>query len=72
MNQQRIIGIVLTVIGIILFIIGMNSSESFSDQFSEFFRGRFTESTTWYILGGIALTLLGLGMLVVPWRGKST
>ncbi len=71
MNQQRILGIVLLVIGVILLVIGMNSSNSFADQFSDIFRGRFTESTTWYIVGGAALTLLGLGIAVVPARGRS-
>lgn len=46
MNTQRIVGIVMIVIGVILFIVGMNSSESVVDQVSETFTGRFTRDTT--------------------------
>lgn len=68
MVPQRIVGIVLLVLGVVLFVIGMNSSNSMADQLSETFRGRFTQATTWYIVGGIALALLGLGLTVVGGR----
>lgn len=71
MNLQRLFGIVLLVIGVVILIIGMNSSNSFADQISDIFRARFTESTTWYIVGGISLGLLGLGVAVLPGRVKS-
>jgi hypothetical protein len=60
MNPQRITGIVLLVIGVILLVIGMNSSHSIVDQVNNTFTGRFTQATTWYIIGGIGLGLLGL------------
>ena len=59
MNIQRIVGIVLVIIGIILIVVGLNSSESISDQVHETFTGRFTDKTTWYIIGGIAAVLFG-------------
>ncbi len=70
MNTQRIVGIVLVVVGIILIVIGTNASDSLADQVSDTFRGRFTDSTTWYIVGGIGAALLGL-LLVVVRTGKS-
>lgn len=60
MNPVRIIGVVLLVVGIVLFIIGLNASDSLADQVSDTFTGRFTKSTTWYIVGGIATGVLGL------------
>jgi hypothetical protein len=71
MNPQRIGGLALLAVGIALFVIGMNSSHSVADRLSDTFTGRFTQTTTWYIVGGIAAGALGLGMLAVGWRRKS-
>jgi drug/metabolite transporter (DMT)-like permease len=71
MNSQRIFGLVLLVVGGVLFAIGMNSSHSVADQVSNTFTGRFTQATTWYIVGGIAAAILGLLMLVMSPRGRS-
>ena len=60
MSPQRIIGAVVLVAGIVLLIVGLNASHSLADQVSETFTGRFTKSTTWYIVGGIATGVLGL------------
>ena len=70
MSKERMIGIVLLVVGVVLLVIGLNSSESITDQVSETFTGRFTDKTTWYIVGGIAAGLLGL--LMVVFRGGKT
>ena len=59
MNVQRIVGIVLVVVGIVLIVVGINSSNSISDQVHETFTGRFTQATTWYIIGGIAAAVFG-------------
>ncbi|MFN0010632.1 MAG: DUF3185 family protein [Phycisphaerales bacterium] len=65
MSTQRIVGIVLIVVGVILIVIGVNSSNSLADQVSETFTGRFTDATTWYIVGGIGAALLGLLAILV-------
>jgi len=70
MNTQGVIGIVLIVVGVILLIVGINASDSISDQVSEAFTGRFTDKTMWYILGGIAMSVLGVVLLAVGWRRK--
>ena len=59
MSPQRILGIVLLIVGVIVLLIGMNASHSISDQVSHTFTGRFTQATTWYIVGGIASALIG-------------
>jgi hypothetical protein len=64
MSSQRIFGIVALVVGVALLIVGMNSSHSVADQVSNTFTGRFTQATTWYIIGGIGAGLVGLLMLV--------
>ena len=60
MNLQRIVGVVALVVGVILLSVGINASHSLADQVSNTFTGRFTQATTWYIIGGIASALLGV------------
>ena len=72
MTSQRMGGIVLLAAGIVLFIIGLNASDSVADQFSEFFTGHFTDTTVWYIVGGGALALVGLMMTLFAGRGSRT
>jgi hypothetical protein len=64
MNLQRIVGIVLLVVGVILLSVGINASHSLADQLTNTFTGRFTQATTWYVIGGVASSLLGLLMLL--------
>jgi hypothetical protein len=70
MNSRGIIGGVLLVVGIVLLIIGMNASHSVADQVSNTFSGKFTQDTMWYIVGGIAVGVLGLLMLLFGIRGN--
>jgi hypothetical protein len=72
MSPQRVLGTVLLVVGVILLIIGMNASHSVSDQVSHTFTGRFTQATTWYIVGGIASALLGVLLMLFGVRGSRT
>jgi hypothetical protein len=70
-NPQRMFGIVLLVVGVILLCVGMNASHSAADQISNTFTGRFTRDTAWYIFGGGAAALFGLLLVVVGPRGKN-
>lgn len=70
-NPNKIIGLVALVIGVALLLIGVNASNSVADQVKETFTGRFTEATTWYLLGGLASSVLGLAMLAAPGRKNS-
>ncbi len=71
MNQSRIIGIVLLVVGVGMLIVGLNSSHSAVDQISNTFTGRFTQATTWYIVGGAVAGIAGLAMLLGGARGRN-
>lgn len=72
MNAQRIGGIVLLVAGVILFIVGMNASDSVADRFSNFFTGHFTDATVWYIIGGAAAAVVGLLLAIFAGRKSVT
>ncbi len=63
MNNSRILGVVLLVGGAILFVMGMNASDSVADRFSKFFTGHFTDATVWYMVGGGVSGIVGLSLL---------
>jgi hypothetical protein len=70
MSSQRILGIVLLVVGVGVLIYGVNASHSVADRVSNTFTGRFTEATTWYIIGGAGAGLLGLLMTALGGGGN--
>ncbi len=70
MITQRMIGLVLLVVGVILFLVGLNASDSIADQISNMFTGKWTDNTAWYVYGGLGMALLGLLMSAVGGRGK--
>ena len=63
MNSQRVAGIALLVVGLVLVVVGMNASDSLADRWSNFFTGHYTDTTVWYMVGGVASAAVGL-MLV--------
>jgi len=60
------IGLVLTAIGVVLLVIGINASDSFASDVSRFFTGEPTDRAIWFILGGIAGVVAGLAIAFVP------
>jgi hypothetical protein len=68
MNSQRAVGIVLLLLGAALFVVGMNASDSPADRWSNFFTGHFTDTTVWYLFGGVALAAVGLLTFLGRWR----
>jgi hypothetical protein len=70
MNPQRLAGLVLVVVGIVVLIMGLNASHSVADQESNTFTGSFTKATTWYIVGGIASALMGVVMMFSGSRAR--
>jgi hypothetical protein len=64
MKPQMIFGVALLIVGVGLLIFGMNASHSLADQVNNTFTGRFTQGTTWYILGGLGVGIVGLYLLL--------
>ena len=71
MNPQRIIGVILFVIGGLLFTVAFSSSRSVVDQVSSTFTGRFTQATTWYFIMALSASILGLIMLFLGPRQRN-
>ena len=70
MNGKRLLGVILLVVGVVLLVLGVKASDSVGDQVSQIFRGHFTDRTTWYIVGGLVLALVGLAMAMFARRRR--
>ena len=64
MQSNKLIGVVLLVVGAILLYFGLQASESVGEQLTEAVTGRFTEETMWYIIGGAAAAVAGLYLVL--------
>ncbi|OHD75703.1 MAG: hypothetical protein A2V99_11580 [Spirochaetes bacterium RBG_16_67_19] len=60
MSISRVLGVLLLIAGIVLIIMGIVASRSLADNLSTVFRGRLTNQTLWFILGGVASAVVGL------------
>ena len=66
MSTAKTIGIVLIVGAIICLGIAYQQSGSFGDSTKHFFTGNYRDNTTWLIIIGAVVGVLGLASLVVP------
>jgi drug/metabolite transporter (DMT)-like permease len=65
MAIRHILGIFLFVAGVALLYFGYQESQTLGEKVYESFAGRFTDSTTWYLLIGAASSLCGLILLII-------
>jgi hypothetical protein len=54
------IALVFLVVGLLLLIFGLNSSDSIQNAFSRLFSGHLTDRTMWLIVGGCVCFSIGL------------
>lgn len=57
--MNKLTGIVLLAVGIVLIVWGVSASDSVGSDFSKFFTGTPTNKSMWLLLGGIAATAAG-------------
>jgi len=62
MSMNRLLGLVVLAIGIVLLGFGINASQAVTEKVMEGVSGRYTDQTMWYILGGIALIVGGAAL----------
>jgi uncharacterized membrane protein YidH (DUF202 family) len=63
--MNKLISLALVAGGIVLIVMGVNATNSFSSDVSRFFTGSPTDKAVWMIIGGVVASLAGLTML---WR----
>ena len=58
--MNKIIFIALLVGGVVLMILGVQATNSFSSDVSRFFTGSPTNKAVWMLIGGIVAGIIGL------------
>ena len=58
--MNKLISLALLVGGVVLMIVGINATNSFSSDVSRFFTGSPTDKAVWMLIGGILATVVGL------------
>lgn len=71
MSTGRVVAMLLLVIGLVLLVAGMIASDSVGDQLSKTFTGEFTDSTSFMILGGLIMAVIG-GVVMIFGGRRST
>jgi hypothetical protein len=60
--MNKLLSVALLVGGVVLIILGVQATESFSSDVSRFFTGSPTDKAIWMLIGGIVAALAGLTM----------
>jgi divalent metal cation (Fe/Co/Zn/Cd) transporter len=61
--MNKVVSLVILAAGIVLVVIGVAATESFSSDISRFFTGSPTDKAIWMLIGGIVAIIIGLGGL---------
>ncbi len=64
MSQNKMIGIVLLVVGAIALYFGFNATNAPMEEMTEAFTGQYSDNTMMYLIGGAVAGIAGLVMLV--------
>jgi len=59
MQPQRLVGLVVLIGGVVLLVMGIRETDSFSSQVSKFFTNSPTDRAIWLIIGGVAAIIAG-------------
>lgn len=62
MKADKIVGLVLFAVGLLLLYFGYRATETVTEQVHETVTGRYTETTMWYLIAG---TACGVGGVVL-------
>ena len=66
--MNRIISIALLVGGVVLMVLGINATNSFSSDVSRFFTGSPTDKAVWMLIGGAIASVVGLVWTLRSWK----
>ncbi len=58
--MNKIVSLALLVGGVVLIVIGINATNSFSSDVSRFFTGSPTDKAVWMLIGGSVAAVVGL------------
>ena len=66
--MNKIVSVALLVGGIVLIVVGVNATNSFSSDVSRFFTGSPTDKAVWMLIGGILAAVIGLVGTLRRWK----
>jgi hypothetical protein len=66
--MNKIVSVALLVGGIVLIVVGVNATNSFSSDVSRFFTGSPTDKAVWMLIGGILAAVIGLVGTLRGWK----
>ena len=66
--MNKIVSLALLIGGVVLMVIGINATNSFSSDVSRFFSGSPTNKAIWMLIGGIVAAVIGLVSTLRSWK----
>ncbi|HSW86495.1 MAG TPA: DUF3185 family protein [Rhabdochlamydiaceae bacterium] len=69
MSTQRLLGLVIVVLGVALLFFGIFSTCQSDRSFIDKFTGRYNYCMMWYAIGGFVLIAVGIGFWIIR-RGR--
>ncbi len=64
MSTNKIIGLVLLVLGAVLVFFGINATEAPLEEASEALTGSYSDETMYYLIGGAVAAVVGIVLLL--------
>jgi hypothetical protein len=68
--MNRLISLVVVVIGVLLIVMGIAAMDSFGSDVSRFFTGSPTDRAVWLLIGGTVATVAGLSGVTLFRAGR--
>jgi uncharacterized membrane protein len=59
MGPNRILGVILLVVGVILLYFGLRATDTLGESIKEGVTGTYTDRTTWFLVGGAVAAVVG-------------
>ena len=66
--MNKLISLALLVGGVVLIVVGVNATNSFSSDVSRFFTGSPTDKAVWMLLAGCVAAIVGLAGTLRNWK----
>ncbi|MCW8870542.1 MAG: DUF3185 family protein [Proteobacteria bacterium] len=64
MKTNKIIGLVLLILGAVLVFFGLNAADAPLEEASEALTGRYSDETMYYLIGGAVAAVVGIVLLI--------
>ena len=66
--MYKVISLASLLGGVVLLIFGINATNALDSDVSRFFTGFPTDKAIWMLMGGIIITISGLGWTLRSWK----